>query len=231
MPRDAYLEWTSEWVRGRRRVLSPHGIAVPERRRQADRPVDGDGRRAGGAAASAPAEHHPLDQVDRDREGAGRQPRRPGPGPGRRPLQANQQPPLPPRLPRVRLSLHAGGTARRSIVRPSACNIRTSRTSDAGERPRPASGAAATPGSSPTTRSRAARRIGRTRRRSRPDCPRCACGCTDSSDRTVADPFLGLGSTAVACAQLGVSFVGIEMDKGYLKQAVERTRAALAASD
>jgi site-specific DNA-methyltransferase (adenine-specific) len=45
---------------------------------------------------------------------------------------------------------------------------------------------------------------------------------------TVADPFLGLGSTAVACAQLGVSFVGIEMDKGYLKQAVERTSAALA---
>jgi site-specific DNA-methyltransferase (adenine-specific) len=45
--------------------------------------------------------------------------------------------------------------------------------------------------------------------------------------KTVADPFLGLGSTAVACAQLGLSFIGIEMDKGYLKQAVERTRAAL----
>ena len=37
--------------------------------------------------------------------------------------------------------------------------------------------------------------------------------------QTVADPFLGLGSTAVACAQLGVSFVGIEMDEGYLKEA------------
>ena len=44
--------------------------------------------------------------------------------------------------------------------------------------------------------------------------------------KTVADPFLGLGSTAVACAQLGVSFVGIEMDEGYLKEAIERTRAA-----
>jgi site-specific DNA-methyltransferase (adenine-specific) len=43
----------------------------------------------------------------------------------------------------------------------------------------------------------------------------------------VADPFLGLGSTAVACAQLGVSFVGIEMDTGYLKEAVSRTRAAM----
>lgn len=43
--------------------------------------------------------------------------------------------------------------------------------------------------------------------------------------RTVADPFLGLGSTAVACAQLGISFVGIELDKGYLLEAIERTQA------
>ena len=46
--------------------------------------------------------------------------------------------------------------------------------------------------------------------------------------RTVADPFLGLGSTAVACAQLGISFIGMEMDARYLKEAVSRTRAALA---
>ena len=45
--------------------------------------------------------------------------------------------------------------------------------------------------------------------------------------RTVADPFLGLGSTAVACAQLGVSFVGMEMDAGYLQEAIARTRAVL----
>jgi site-specific DNA-methyltransferase (adenine-specific) len=43
----------------------------------------------------------------------------------------------------------------------------------------------------------------------------------------VADPFLGLGSTAVACAQLGLSFIGIEVDEGYLNEAVERTRAVL----
>jgi site-specific DNA-methyltransferase (adenine-specific) len=48
--------------------------------------------------------------------------------------------------------------------------------------------------------------------------------------RTVADPFLGLGSTAVACADLGVSFIGIEMDEGYLERAIERTRAALASA-
>ena len=46
--------------------------------------------------------------------------------------------------------------------------------------------------------------------------------------RTVADPFLGLGSTAVACAQLGLDFIGIEIDEGYLEEAIERTRAALA---
>ena len=41
----------------------------------------------------------------------------------------------------------------------------------------------------------------------------------------VADPFMGLGSTAVACAQLGVDFVGIELDEGYLSHAIERIRA------
>jgi site-specific DNA-methyltransferase (adenine-specific) len=48
--------------------------------------------------------------------------------------------------------------------------------------------------------------------------------------RLVADPFLGLGSTAVACAELNKSFIGIEMDAAYLEQAVERTTAALAAA-
>jgi site-specific DNA-methyltransferase (adenine-specific) len=45
--------------------------------------------------------------------------------------------------------------------------------------------------------------------------------------REAADPFLGLGHTAVACARLGVSFVGIEMDEGYLQEAVARTRQAV----
>lgn len=43
----------------------------------------------------------------------------------------------------------------------------------------------------------------------------------------VADPFLGLGSTAVACAVLGLNFVGIELDEDYLREAIERTREAL----
>ena len=45
--------------------------------------------------------------------------------------------------------------------------------------------------------------------------------------RLVADPFLGLGSSAVACAKLGVSFVGVELDEHYLAEAVTRAAAAL----
>jgi site-specific DNA-methyltransferase (adenine-specific) len=44
---------------------------------------------------------------------------------------------------------------------------------------------------------------------------------------TAMDPFLGLGSSAVAAAQLGVEFIGVEMDKHYLAEAIERTRAAI----
>ena len=44
--------------------------------------------------------------------------------------------------------------------------------------------------------------------------------------RMVADPFLGLGSTAVACANLGVNFIGVELDAHYLAEAVKRAEAA-----
>jgi site-specific DNA-methyltransferase (adenine-specific) len=43
---------------------------------------------------------------------------------------------------------------------------------------------------------------------------------------TAMDPFTGLGSTAVACARLGVNFVGSDIDETYLQEAVERVRAA-----
>jgi site-specific DNA-methyltransferase (adenine-specific) len=43
----------------------------------------------------------------------------------------------------------------------------------------------------------------------------------------VADPFLGLGSTAVAAAALDVNFVGIELDEDYLAEAIARTRNVL----
>ena len=41
------------------------------------------------------------------------------------------------------------------------------------------------------------------------------------------DPFTGLGSTAVACARLGVNFVGSDVDADYLTEATNRTREAL----
>jgi site-specific DNA-methyltransferase (adenine-specific) len=41
----------------------------------------------------------------------------------------------------------------------------------------------------------------------------------------VLDPFMGLGSTAVAAARLGLDFVGIEMDEYYLQEAVKRVKA------
>lgn len=46
----------------------------------------------------------------------------------------------------------------------------------------------------------------------------------------VVDPFLGLGSTAVACAALGVDVIGIDVDEQYLEEAVERTRRRLEAA-
>ncbi len=42
--------------------------------------------------------------------------------------------------------------------------------------------------------------------------------------RLVLDPFLGLGSTAVACASLNLSFVGFEIDQFYLGEAIRRVK-------
>jgi site-specific DNA-methyltransferase (adenine-specific) len=43
------------------------------------------------------------------------------------------------------------------------------------------------------------------------------------------DPFLGLGTSAVAAARLGVDFIGIEMDEHYLAEAIARVKSALTA--
>lgn len=47
----------------------------------------------------------------------------------------------------------------------------------------------------------------------------------------VLDPFMGSGSTGVACAKLGRKFIGIEIDEGYFDIAVERIRKAYAQPD
>jgi site-specific DNA-methyltransferase (adenine-specific) len=39
------------------------------------------------------------------------------------------------------------------------------------------------------------------------------------------DPFTGLGSTAVACARLGVNFIGSDLDEAYLNAAIDRVQA------
>ena len=40
----------------------------------------------------------------------------------------------------------------------------------------------------------------------------------------VVDPFVGIGSSAVAAVRLGVSFVGFDLDAGYLHVAAQRVR-------
>jgi DNA modification methylase len=42
------------------------------------------------------------------------------------------------------------------------------------------------------------------------------------------DPFLGLGSSALAAADLGIDFVGVEIDRHYLTEAVDRTQSLIA---
>lgn len=43
---------------------------------------------------------------------------------------------------------------------------------------------------------------------------------------TVLDPFMGSGTTGVACVQTGRNFIGIEIDEGYFNIARERIEAA-----
>jgi site-specific DNA-methyltransferase (adenine-specific) len=44
---------------------------------------------------------------------------------------------------------------------------------------------------------------------------------------SVADPFMGSGTTGVACVQLNRRFVGIEIDEGYFAIAVKRIERAI----
>lgn len=45
---------------------------------------------------------------------------------------------------------------------------------------------------------------------------------------TIADFYMGSGTTGVACAQTGRNFIGVEIDPGYFEIAVRRIREALA---
>ena len=46
--------------------------------------------------------------------------------------------------------------------------------------------------------------------------------------KTLMDPFLGLGSSALAAAAMGLDFIGIEIDEHYLAEAVDRTKSLIA---
>jgi len=43
---------------------------------------------------------------------------------------------------------------------------------------------------------------------------------------TVLDPFMGSGTTGVACVKTGRNFIGIEIDEGYFKIAEKRIAEA-----
>lgn len=40
--------------------------------------------------------------------------------------------------------------------------------------------------------------------------------------KLVMDPFMGIGSTAIACQRLGVDFIGFEIDEGYIQETERR---------
>ena len=48
---------------------------------------------------------------------------------------------------------------------------------------------------------------------------------------TILDPFMGSGTTGVACAKLGRKFIGIELDPGYFQIACERIQKAYDQAD
>ena len=52
-----------------------------------------------------------------------------------------------------------------------------------------------------------------------------------SAGTVVLDPFMGAGSTAVACVRLGVRFIGFEVDPRYVSLATERVREAIRERD
>jgi DNA modification methylase len=55
--------------------------------------------------------------------------------------------------------------------------------------------------------------------------------CVDKTKGSVVDPFMGSGTTGVACAKAGRRFVGIELEPSYFDIACERIRRAYAEPD
>lgn len=49
---------------------------------------------------------------------------------------------------------------------------------------------------------------------------------SSNPNEIVLDPFMGSGTTGVACVNMGRNFIGIEIDKGYYKTAKNRIKEA-----
>jgi DNA modification methylase len=49
--------------------------------------------------------------------------------------------------------------------------------------------------------------------------------------KTILDPFMGSGTTGVACAKAGRAFTGIEIDPDYFEIGCERIEMAVAQPD
>jgi len=56
-------------------------------------------------------------------------------------------------------------------------------------------------------------------------------GLFSNHGQTILDPFMGSGTTGVACVKLGRKFIGIEIDPGYFEIACKRIRDAYAQPD
>lgn len=56
-------------------------------------------------------------------------------------------------------------------------------------------------------------------------------GNSTSPGQTILDPFMGSGTTGVACAKMGRRFIGIELDRKYFDVACERITKAYAQGD
>lgn len=52
-----------------------------------------------------------------------------------------------------------------------------------------------------------------------------------TAGQTILDPFMGSGTTGVACAKMGRAFIGIELDEKYFDIACERIEKAYAQGD
>ena len=51
--------------------------------------------------------------------------------------------------------------------------------------------------------------------------------CLSDTGYTVIDPFMGSGTTGVACVKLGRKFIGIEKEEKYFDMAIERINRAI----